>query len=223
MKHTKALLTLAGVLVISGTTIVNGVAEGFVGRKVKDCYPLHHLLQLRFVGSNPTNNTLPTDLVRDIVKELDIENNERYFKTGVVYKNGGAYEIPLNEVEDFEIKVSHTNTYCNIFVMDVLNIIANTTRDESYRTWKRPIRANDMRYTLENSKVWEEVGESSAIKYAQGGNVVIMSYKKNPTGHVSILRPDSVEGTIRTWNVGAVNSSNHIWKPRGDTKYFRKK
>lgn len=201
------------------TTFIYSDGEMFTGLRVKDMYPLQHILKYKYINYE---NKQPLELVRNIIKELDIENNERYFKTGVKYVNGSVYEIPIQEIADFGIKAAHTNTYCNIFVIDVLNIVANTLKDESYRIATNPINANNLRTKFEESPYWMEVSRENAIENVQNGRIVVLSYVEQPHGHVAFLNLNSKNGRIFLWNVGAENSNNLEWTKSGNTKYFVK-
>lgn len=217
MNIKKGITTLAAVVVL--TQVVSAsTPTRLTGRHIKDPYPLHKVLQYQYQGefSNPNH------LLWKIVNELDIENNPRYFQTGVVYRNGKAYEIPKWEVEDFGLNPSHNNTYCNIFVIDVLNTIANTLQDDTYRIVTKPVVANDLRKKFETSPYWEEVTKRGAVEASKQGTVVVMSYVQQPHGHVAFVRPDSSEEQIWLWNVGSENSEKLKWNIKNNVKYFKK-
>lgn len=213
-------ISLVGLLIL---TVIGGnvYSDGdlFNGYKARDPYPLHNILSYKYIGDTSGR---PLTTASKIIKALDIENNTRYFKVGVLYKNKKAYEIPLTEIEDFNLNPQHTNTYCNIFVIDVLTIMANTLGDESYRITKTPINANSLRKSFEDSIYWHEVSKKDAVGWAQYGEIVIVSYVENPHGHVAFVKPNSTEDTVWLWNVGAVNSNNLKWNKTGNVKYFRK-
>lgn len=207
-------------LVIFSVMVLSLGSGKFYGRGVKDVYPLHKPLQYSYNTTKDYKS--PVDLMSDIIKNLDIENNERYFKTGVVYKEGKIYEIPLKEVKDFNIKPRHYNTYCNIFVIDVLNIVANTLNEGSYKIVNEPVNANTLRTKFEDSRYWEEVSEQEAISCVRGGQIVVLSYIDQPHGHVAFVRPDSDLGNVLLWNVGRVNKNKVKWNKDYNTKYFVK-
>jgi hypothetical protein len=194
--------------------------EPFIGRDTKDPYPLQHILKYELVDKA---NKSEIQLINDIIENLDIEKNERYFQVGVKFIDKKAYEIPIQEVEDFNLNVDYYNTYCNIFVIDVLNILANTTGDETFRILKTPVSANNMRSMFEDSKYWEEVNRGSAITSANLGSVVVMSYVNDPHGHVAIVRQDSTKDELYLWNVGAENKEKLLWKVENNVKYFKHK
>lgn len=209
------LLLLTGV-------VLSAPVNSFSGIKATDAYPLHRTLGYEFVNSEQKSYKNKAHLMSDIIRHLDIENNPRYVKTGVIYRKGKAYEIPTQEVEDFGLKVSHYNTYCNIFVIDVLNILANTLSDDSFRIVKSPVMANDLRRIFSNSKNWREISKSDAHRYVKAGKIVVLSYTEQPNGHVAFVKPNSNEKDIYLWNVGAVNSNNLKWNKSHNTKYFVK-
>lgn len=217
MKKKVTLKIIIIILLVS--TTVSSSGDNFIGHKARDPYPLQHILKYRYTGRRGEK---PLSIVSEIVKNLDIESNPRYFKVGVLYKGGKAYEIPLTEVEDFNLKTSHTNTYCNIFVIDVLNIMANTTKDETYRISKTPINANELRTAFENSLYWERVSKEDAVRWSKAGEVVVLSYVAKPHGHVAFVKFNSDLESIYLWNVGAVNSNNLKWNTKGDVEYYRK-
>ena len=208
-------------LILTGVVLSTSV-NGFSGVKATDAYPLHRILGYKFVNKEQKSYKNKAHLMSDIIRHLDIENNPRYVKTGVIYRNGKAYEIPSREVEDFNLEVSHYNTYCNVFVIDVLNILANTLNDDSFRIVKSPVLANDLRNIFGNSKNWKEVPKSEAHKYVKAGKIVVLSYTEHPHGHVAFVKPNSNEKDIYLWNVGAVNSNNLKWNKSYNTKYFVK-
>lgn len=211
MKLKKILLI--GIAVVSANSFT-----GFKDIKPTDMYPLHQQLNMNFYTDKDMKHE--GELLSRIIRELDIENNPRYMKTGVVYRDGRAYEFPLKEVEDFDIKVAHYNTYCNVFVMDTLNIMATTTNDESYRITNTPINANTLRNRFDNSPYWIEVNKNKAIENARAGKVVVLSYVAQPHGHVAFVRGDSKDGNIYLWNVGAVNKNKLLWDRVNNVKYF---
>lgn len=217
----KKSIAIVSIIALTSVSVTGANHNSFKGRNLKDSYPLHNILQYEYQG-NQSNFSNPNELLGTIVQSLDIEKNERYMKTGEVYKNGKSYSIPLWEFQDFDINKSRTNTYCNIFTIDVLNIMANTLKDETYRISKSPVLANSLRIRFENSEDWEEVSKSEAVESAQGGHVVVMSYVKSPHGHVAFVRHDSTDSTVYLWNVGGNNSEKSTWTNTGATKYFRK-
>lgn len=210
MKGIIALMTVG--------TLINPM--NFTGRTSKDVFPLHKTLNYKYI--NQEGIKTPINLIGNIIKDLDVENNPRYKKVGVVYKNNKAYEIPLHEIRDFNINSKHTNTYCNIFTIDVLNIMDNTLMTNKYKVSEAPVLANNLRTILENSKEWKEISKSQAGEVAKEGNVVILSYVKNPHGHVAFVKPESTSSDIYLWNVGATNGNNVKWHTDRNTKYFKK-
>lgn len=216
MIERRVIVKAKAIALVSALAVTVG-AKAFDSLSPTDCYPLHHVLQYRYTSTVPTPN-----LLESIVKGLDIENNVRYSQTGVIYRNGKAYEVPLHELEAFSLTPAHYNTYCNIFVLDVLNILANTTQDESYRLSPTPVTANGLRKRLEQSPYWLEVSKAEAVQGAKEGYVVIMSYTENPHGHIAFVRADSTPEQVWLWNVGAVNEEKHKWNKTHNVKYFRK-
>lgn len=211
-------LALTGCLAVATSiTVMSMDNEPFVGREIKDPYPLQRVLNYELIDKQGKTTA---KLLSDIIENLDIENNERYFQVGVKYLDEQIYEIPLQEVEDFGINVDYQNTYCNIFVIDVLNILANTTGDDSYRIVKTPVNANNLRNKFATSSNWREVSQEDAAVLAKYGNVVILSYVNQPHGHVAIVRPDSTKNDIYLWNVGAENSNKLLWNVSGDFKFY---
>jgi hypothetical protein len=110
-------------------------------------------------------------------------------------------------------------TWCNIFVWDftvamccevphwwdpIRRVIVDPHTPDGQR-----MRVNDMYLWLHDSSIghgWRLVGEQQAIAEASGGNPVL-AIRPNPvgSGHVSILRPDSQDGLVRTAQAGESN------------------
>lgn len=214
-KFITLLICFLSVITLITTADASSVIKG---RGTNDPYPLQGILQYKV----DCQGLSPVESVERIVTLLDIESNERYFQTGVVKKNSKLYEIPQNELEDFNISPTYNNTYCNIFTLDVLNILANSVGDEGYRISSRAVMANDLRKLFEKSPNWHEVSKSEAVEWSRKGFVVVLSYTENPHGHVALVKPTSTNDNIRLWNVGSVNSEDYEWTIKVNTKYFVK-